>query len=142
MPVASCRRRDSTGSADDNGRRRRTSIGAQGGLIGVASKSTATSLRVYNGHDKYNEWVFVAQQASGRIGAPNASQTPTGGINLPGGHPAHAAAAATSRLRQVPDEDPAIRHQVQALRAVAGQATQAPGHHSVKAASVAPAAAR
>ena len=62
-------------------------IGAQGGIIGVASKSTATSLRVYNGRTKYNEWVFVAQQASGRIGAPNASQTPTGGINLPGGPP-------------------------------------------------------
>jgi hypothetical protein len=42
---------------------------------------------VYNGHTKYNEWVFVAQQASGRIGAPNSSQTPTGGINLPGGAP-------------------------------------------------------
>jgi type II secretory pathway pseudopilin PulG len=64
-----------------------TSIGAQGGIIGVASKSEATSLRVYNGHTKYNEWVFVAQQVSGRIGAPNASQTPTGGINLPGGLP-------------------------------------------------------
>lgn len=62
-----------------------TTIGAQGGIIGVASKSEATSLLVYNGHNKYNEWVFVAQQASGRIGAPNASQTPTGGINLPGG---------------------------------------------------------
>ena len=64
-----------------------TSINVQGGIIGVTSKSTATSLRVYNGHDKYNEWVFVAQQASGRIGAPNSSQTPTGGINLPGGLP-------------------------------------------------------
>jgi type II secretory pathway pseudopilin PulG len=64
-----------------------TSIGAQGGIIGVASKSTATSLRVYDGHTKYSEWVFVAQQASGRIGAPNASQTPTGGLNLPGGPP-------------------------------------------------------
>jgi type II secretory pathway pseudopilin PulG len=61
-------------------------VGAQGGIIGVASKSTATALRVYNGRDKYNEWVFVAQQASGRIGAPNSSQTPTGGIN-PGGAP-------------------------------------------------------
>src|SRR5262249_51800061 len=56
------------------------SIAAQGGIIGVASKSEATSLRVYNGRTKYNEWVFVAQQASGRIGAPNGSQTPTGGI--------------------------------------------------------------
>jgi hypothetical protein len=58
-----------------------------GGIIGVASKSTATSLRVYNGHDKYNEWVFVAQQVSNRAGAPTGSQTPTGGINLPGGPP-------------------------------------------------------
>jgi type II secretory pathway pseudopilin PulG len=62
-------------------------VAAQGGIIGVASKSTATALRVYNGRDKYNEWVFVAQQASGRIGAPNSSQTPTGGVNLPGGAP-------------------------------------------------------
>jgi type II secretory pathway pseudopilin PulG len=60
---------------------------AQGGIIGVASKSTATSLMVYNGHDKYNEWVFVAQQVSNRAGAPTGSQTPTGGINLPGGVP-------------------------------------------------------
>jgi type II secretory pathway pseudopilin PulG len=64
-----------------------TAIAAQGGIVGVASKSTTTSLRVYNGRQKYNEWVFVAQQVSGRIGAPNASQTPTGGINLPGGLP-------------------------------------------------------
>jgi type II secretory pathway pseudopilin PulG len=62
-------------------------VPTQGGIIGVASKSTATSIRLYEGHDKYNEWVFVAQQASGRVGAPNASQTPTGGINLPGGVP-------------------------------------------------------
>ena len=60
-------------------------VGPQGGIIGVASKSTATSLRVYNGHDKYNEWVFVATQASNRVNAPNASQDPTGGLNLPGG---------------------------------------------------------
>jgi len=60
---------------------------AQGGIIGVASKSTDMSIRVYNGRSNYNEWVFVAQQVSGRIGAPNASQTPTGGVNLPGGAP-------------------------------------------------------
>ena len=60
---------------------------AQGGIIGVTSKSTATSLRVYNGHEKYNEWVFVAQQVSNQAGAPTGSQTPTGGMNLPGGGP-------------------------------------------------------
>jgi type II secretory pathway pseudopilin PulG len=62
-------------------------VGPQGGIIGVASKSTAESIRIYNGHDHYNEWVFVAQQASARAGAPNGTQTPTGGINLPGGAP-------------------------------------------------------
>jgi type II secretory pathway pseudopilin PulG len=58
---------------------------AQGGIVGVASKSTATSIRIYNGHDKYNEWVFMAMQVSNQAGAPTGSQTPTGGINLPGG---------------------------------------------------------
>ena len=62
-----------------------TTVGPQGGIIGVASKSTATSLRIYSGRSKYNEWVFVALQASNRIGAPAGSQTPTGGVNLPGG---------------------------------------------------------
>ena len=33
-------------------------VTAQGGIAGVASKSTATSIRIYNGHDKYNEWVL------------------------------------------------------------------------------------
>jgi len=37
---------------------------APGGIMAVASKSTKTSLRVYNGHDKYNEWVFMPTQAS------------------------------------------------------------------------------
>ena len=58
---------------------------AQGGIIGVVSKSAETSIRVYNGHDKYNEWTFVATQVSNRAGAPTGSQTPTGGINVPGG---------------------------------------------------------
>jgi type II secretory pathway pseudopilin PulG len=62
-------------------------VGPQGGIIGVASKSTADSIRIYNGHSKYNEWVFVATQVSNRAGAPTGSQTPTGGINVPGGVP-------------------------------------------------------
>ena len=59
--------------------------GQQGGIVGVASKSTATSLRLFDGHDKYNEWVFVATQVTNRINAPNGTPNPTGGINLPGG---------------------------------------------------------
>jgi type II secretory pathway pseudopilin PulG len=37
---------------------------APGGVMAVASKSTKTSLRLYEGHDKYNEWVFMPTQAS------------------------------------------------------------------------------
>jgi type II secretory pathway pseudopilin PulG len=35
------------------------STGAQGGVTGVASKSKATSIRIYNGRTHYNEWAFV-----------------------------------------------------------------------------------
>jgi type II secretory pathway pseudopilin PulG len=38
-------------------------VGGRGGLVGVASKSKAESIRIYNGRSHYNEWqfVFVAQ---------------------------------------------------------------------------------
>src|SRR5262245_1494051 len=48
-------------------------IGVQGGIVGVASKSKATSIRLYNGRNHYNEWqfVFVArQQTPGGPGGP------------------------------------------------------------------------
>lgn len=57
--------------------------GARGGIMGVASKSTESSLREYNGRTKYNEWAFVWQAASTRAGAPSGSQTP--GMSQPGG---------------------------------------------------------
>lgn len=61
-------------------------IGPSAGVMGVASKSTAKAFRVYNGRDKYNEWIFVATQASQRAGGPPGTQTPGGrGGNVPGG---------------------------------------------------------
>jgi type II secretory pathway pseudopilin PulG len=42
-----------------------------GGIMGVVSKSTGTSMRLYNNRDKYNEWTFVfvqTAQAAGRGG--------------------------------------------------------------------------
>ena len=33
--------------------------GPRGGVIGVASKSTETSIRIYNGRTHYNEWQFI-----------------------------------------------------------------------------------
>jgi type II secretory pathway pseudopilin PulG len=43
-------------------------IGGTAGVIGVVSKSKATSIRLYNGRNHYNEWQFVytpQQQAGG-----------------------------------------------------------------------------
>lgn len=37
-----------------------------GGIIGVTSKSTDTSFRLYNGRSKYNEWAFVHVQTAQR----------------------------------------------------------------------------
>ena len=51
---------------------------APGGILGVVSKSKATSLRVYNNHDKYNEWVFIATQMSVQAGGPTGEQMPGG----------------------------------------------------------------
>ena len=59
--------------------------GPQGGIAGVASKSTAKGFRLYNGRDNYNEWVFMATAIASRISAPGATQNPTGGVALPGG---------------------------------------------------------
>ncbi len=43
--------------------------GARGGIIGVVSKSTDTSIRIYNGRSKYNEWAFVYSQVTTRAGS-------------------------------------------------------------------------
>jgi len=53
---------------------------AAGGILAVASKSAQTSMRLYNGKNKYNEWLFMATAASTQAGAPPGSggQTPGG----------------------------------------------------------------
>lgn len=45
-----------------------TGATAAGGIVGVTSKSKETSLRVFNGRTKYNEWAFVYVQTSQRPG--------------------------------------------------------------------------
>ena len=39
-----------------------------GSVIGVVSKSTERSLRLYNGRDRYSEWVFLGTQQSNQAG--------------------------------------------------------------------------
>jgi type II secretory pathway pseudopilin PulG len=43
---------------------------AQGGIMGVASKSTDESIRIYNGRNRYNEWQFVFVAQTQTPGAP------------------------------------------------------------------------
>jgi hypothetical protein len=50
--------------------------GPRGGLMGVTSESDETSIRIYKGRTKYNQWQFVYAQASGRPGAPGGQQRP------------------------------------------------------------------
>ena len=68
-------------------------IGA-GPIMGVISRSTAQSLRLYNGRGRYNEWAFVAVAATQQPGAPTGTQTPgmpgrggPGGVQQPGARP-------------------------------------------------------
>ena len=46
----------------------RAGAGPRGGIVGVASKSTEKSFRVYNGRSVYNEWqfLFIQQRQPGR----------------------------------------------------------------------------
>ncbi len=56
-----------------------TSVGPQGGVIGVTSKSKAESIKIYNGRSKYNEWAFVYVQTSqrpGQSGVPGQGAAP------------------------------------------------------------------
>ena len=51
-------------------------VAAAGPIIGVVSRSTADSLRLYNGRGKYNEWAFVAVATTTQAGGPPGAQTP------------------------------------------------------------------
>lgn len=51
---------------------------AAGGIVGVVSKSAATSIKQYNGRTRYSEWAFVWVPQSPTI-------TPPGGAAVPGG---------------------------------------------------------
>ena len=55
-----------------------TGATAAGGIIGVTSKSKETSIKIFNGRQKYNEWAFVHVQTTQRPGQPG------GGAAVPG----------------------------------------------------------
>ena len=59
-----------------------TPVAGAGPIIGVSSRSTAQSLRLYNGRNHYNEWLFVSTAATRDAGA--GAGTPTPGMGIPG----------------------------------------------------------
>jgi translation initiation factor IF-2 len=56
------------------------------GIQGVTSKSKETSIRRYNGMDKYNQWAFVYLAASTQagFGGQQFARPGQGGVNQPG----------------------------------------------------------
>lgn len=62
-----------------------TGVGAQGGVIGVTSKSKDQSIKIYNGRDHYNEWAFVYVQTAQRPGQSVNLQALPGQGGGPGG---------------------------------------------------------
>ena len=77
-PTAS-RRPGQTGSAElavaaPGAIQSRTGPSAPGGIIGVTSKSKESSIKIYNGRTKYNEWAFVFVQTAQRPGGPGTQQ--------------------------------------------------------------------
>lgn len=59
-------------------------VGASAGIMGVTSKSTDPSLRLYKGADHYNQWLFIGTLATAQAGGRGA-QTPGQGVR--GGTP-------------------------------------------------------
>ena len=80
--------------------------GAQSaGIMGVTSKNTSQALRLYNGRGHYNEWLFVATQATTQAGAPTGAQNPgPRGRGAPGTFPGRGAPSG-------PDQPPPGRGQ-------------------------------
>lgn len=63
----------------------RPGTGVSGPVLGVVSKSEQTSLRLFNGRNKYNEWAFVATEANQQAGGGGGTAMPGGrGTQRPG----------------------------------------------------------
>ena len=58
---------------------------ATGGVVGVASKSPLKSLRLYNGQDVYNQWIFMPVAQAARAGGPAGSAGARGADGRGGG---------------------------------------------------------
>ena len=93
-------------------------FGASGGIVGVASKSTEKSLRLYNGRGAYNEWTFVAVQRQTQAGAGAAgAQAPGPGR---GGRAGDRGTGPALRIRHEPPRDRLVPAARRAMAAASG----------------------
>jgi type II secretory pathway pseudopilin PulG len=80
---------DETGGQQQAGTQTSGASGVRGGVIGVTSKSTDASIRVYNGASRYNEWQFLytqfAAQPGQQPGQPGLQPGQRGGSGQRGG---------------------------------------------------------
>lgn len=76
---------------------------AAGPIIGVMSRSTAESIRVFNGRNHYNEWIFVSTAATNQPGAPAGQALPgRGGRAFPPGGAGRGGGPNRGGMRGVP----------------------------------------
>jgi type II secretory pathway pseudopilin PulG len=54
--------------------------GARGGVLGVVSKSTKNSIRLYHGRSRYNEWQFVYTDVTTQGGSTPGGSAPPGSV--------------------------------------------------------------
>ena len=66
------------GPVGNSGSQQRATSVPQGGVIGVVSKSTEESRRIYNGASRYNEWVFVHLPSTTQLGDGQGRETSEG----------------------------------------------------------------
>jgi type II secretory pathway pseudopilin PulG len=83
--------------------------GTAGGLIGVVSKSREQSIRLYNGRTRYNEWQFLATEATQRPGGGQGAGAP--GVRNPVVRPARPGGASSTGTTQprMPQGGPSVR---------------------------------
>jgi type II secretory pathway pseudopilin PulG len=75
---------DSRSGAITQGNQAGRGVGPRGGVLGVRSKSTEASIRVYNGATQYNEWQFVFVPAMTGPGQGRPGMPGQGGPGMPG----------------------------------------------------------
>ena len=96
-----------TGGTPARGAAPLTGAKPAGGIIGVASKNTGESLRVYDGKTRYNEWQFMgvqqtAQPGAGRGAAPGRGAPARGTATGTGTGTSRSSGAGNPQQRGVP----------------------------------------